>query len=145
MVYVDLNPMRAGLASTPETSDYTSAQERMADLKSADAVSTAEAKDVRIEHGEQAGWLVHVVAAVSAAAGLDRPSAPAGQTWIDPEECATDSGAIESVAGFVAARCGAVRQTAGIQPYYAGLSLQRNGTEDSGSCRLAVCLMFASV
>ena len=29
MVYVDLNPVRAGLAETPETSDYTSIQERI--------------------------------------------------------------------------------------------------------------------
>ena len=38
MAYVDLNPIRAGLAETPETSDYTSIQERVEpvfDLKSA--------------------------------------------------------------------------------------------------------------
>jgi hypothetical protein len=29
MTYVDLNPLRAGLAETPETSDYTSLQERL--------------------------------------------------------------------------------------------------------------------
>jgi REP element-mobilizing transposase RayT len=30
MAYVDLNPVRAGIAETPETSDYTSIQERVA-------------------------------------------------------------------------------------------------------------------
>jgi len=31
MVYVDLNPLRAGIAATPETSDYTSIKERLTD------------------------------------------------------------------------------------------------------------------
>ena len=51
---------RAGLAAPPEKSDFTSAQERISDLKSADDVSTADAKDVRIEHGSNAGWLAPV-------------------------------------------------------------------------------------
>jgi len=60
MVYVDLNPVRAGIAATPEESDLTSVQERVADLKSADEVSTPDAKDARIEHGKNAGWLAPV-------------------------------------------------------------------------------------
>ena len=52
--------MRAGLAASPEQSDFTSVQERIADLKSADQVSTADAKDVRIEHGENARSLAPV-------------------------------------------------------------------------------------
>jgi hypothetical protein len=34
MAYVDLNPVRAGIAETPEASDYTSIQERLAEVPS---------------------------------------------------------------------------------------------------------------
>ena len=57
MAYVDLKPIRAQIADTPEDSDFTSVQERMADVKTAEEVRTADAKDSRVEHGRQAGWL----------------------------------------------------------------------------------------
>jgi hypothetical protein len=44
MAYVDLNPSRAGIAATPETSDFTSVKERIEDLQAAnDAVATVTA------------------------------------------------------------------------------------------------------
>ena len=40
LAYVDLNPIRAGMADTPESSDYTSIQRRIEDLKPAVADRT---------------------------------------------------------------------------------------------------------
>ncbi|WP_133511163.1 hypothetical protein [Candidatus Thiosymbion oneisti] len=53
MAYVDLNPVRAGLAETPEASDYTSIQERIAGLpkevgSEAGSQETATIKDPEI-------------------------------------------------------------------------------------------------
>ncbi|MED5296062.1 transposase [Salinicola sp. LHM] len=44
MAYVDLNPIRAGMAETPETSAYTSVAERMAELPEGDERDTGKAR-----------------------------------------------------------------------------------------------------
>ncbi|GAB4125477.1 MAG: hypothetical protein Tsb0027_24540 [Wenzhouxiangellaceae bacterium] len=41
MAYVDLNPIRAGMADTPEESEYTSIQQRVIGVQSTDNASTA--------------------------------------------------------------------------------------------------------
>ena len=60
MVYVDLNSIRAGITKTREASDFTSANERVADRQTAIDVSSVDAMDIRLEPGEKAGWLAPV-------------------------------------------------------------------------------------
>ena len=131
----------------------TSAKERIADLKAADEVSTPDAKDARIEHGQecglagscgvgakakegsregfnspslQQGLRLHVVGAVPATARLDRPPVETRQTRSHPQERSADSGQAESIRRTLAARRGTLRQTPSRQSRDAGLKVQRN-------------------
>ena len=59
-MYVDLNPIRAAIAQTPETSDYTGAKDRLDDLKSATSpLVTLQPTHAweRSGQGAKSGWL----------------------------------------------------------------------------------------
>ncbi|MCA9012682.1 MAG: hypothetical protein KDB01_23180 [Planctomycetaceae bacterium] len=57
IAYVDLHPIRAGVAVSLETSEFTSVKEQIADPQETPSLASAETRAQRVEHGEQAGWL----------------------------------------------------------------------------------------
>ena len=70
--FVDLNPVRAKITTSIQSSDFTSAQHRIVDLKTAAEVLTPDAQDNRIEHGERAGWLAPIELREEYSAGSDQ-------------------------------------------------------------------------